>query len=617
MPTRHTTQRRLRAKPTRARIITRWVLWSLLAVVLIVGALGAWVGVRAFEAKGELEKAQGSIGELKTQALAFDSAGATKTLSSITKRTDHAVELTSDPIWRFAEVVPVAGPNLTAFRELAGVTDNVVDDVVTPLLDVAKGVDPASLAPKDGALDLAPLTAAVPAVASALEGATHASETLKAIDTSETIDQIGAAQTQMGGLIDSVTPMLQTLNEIVPLVAPALGSEAPRTYVLMFQNPAESRALGGTALSFALLKMDNGRIELQQVIPAGFANFDAYPTAVVAPGDGVEELYGADYATFIANVTVRPSFPDTARITQEMWLRQFGYNVDGIISIDPVALSYVLRATDPITMSTGDVLTADTLVPLLLNDVYMRINTGKIVADNAAQDLVYGEAVALTFGRLTSGSLNPQALIDAVMQGTKERRIMVSLARPEETAQLVKYGLTGDLPESDPTTDRMGVYFQDNVGAKMNFYMNQAVHLTQAVCRADGRANYRASIDLHSTVDPSAVSKLSPSMLGNYKVEKVKRGDQRLVVMIYAPPGSEITGASVNGKAQKVVAYHDGTYPVRKVKVTIPAGATANVTYDIVAAAPGARALEAAITPMVNPTVVDSAPLDCATVPAG
>jgi hypothetical protein len=601
------------------RFFTRWWFWLIIVVVVLalVGAYAAWVGSRALAAKEELETAQSLVSEMKTQALAFDIEGAVETYESVATHTGRAVELANDPFWKAGESVPFAGPNLRAVRELAEVTDAVVTDVVSPLMDVAGSLDPAALTPKDGALDVAPFVAAVPALAKANEGLVTVKADAEAIQTEGTIDQVAAAQKQITGLLTQLDEPLALLNQIVPLLGPALGSDGPRNYVIMFQNPAEARALGGTALSFALVKVDQGKIELQNSIAAGYGNFTQWGSSVVPPPDGVEEIYGTDYGIFIANVTVRPSFPDTARITQEMWLRQFGFNVDGIVSIDPVALSYILRATDPIPLSSGDVLAPDTLVPLLLNTVYQRYNSGKIEKDNIAQDAVYSEAVAATFGRLTSGPLDPKALIEALLQGTTERRILMYSARPEETAQLSAYGLTGDLPVSDATTDRVGVYFQDNVGAKMNYYLQQAVHLSQAVCRPDGRSNYRVSVDLTNAVDPAQVSAISPSILGMYKYQKVKKGDQRLVVMIYAPPGSEIVGAGLNGKAQDLDPYHDEAYPVRKMVVPVPAGKTVSLSYDIVASAPGVRALEAVVTPLVSPTAVDTTPLDCATVPAG
>jgi len=589
-------------------------------VVLVLAALAAyaaWVGTRALEAKDELESAQSEITELKAQALAFDMAGAVKTYDSVAGHTAKAAELANDPFWKAIEWVPVAGPNLRAVRELAEATDAVITDVVDPLMGVAENLDPASLAPKDGALDLAPLVAAVSAISEANEGLARVSAAVTAIETEGTIDQVSAAQKQVSGLLEQLQEPLAVLNRVVPLLAPAMGSEAPRTYVIMFQNPAESRALGGTALSFALLKMDAGRIELQATIAAGLDNFRGYDEPVIAMPDGTMDLYEGSYARFIANVTVRPSFTTAAEITQEMWFRQFGYRVDGIISIDPVALSYVLGATEPITLSTGDVLTRDSLVPLLLNGVYQRFNSTNVVKDNIAQDVVYAEAVGATFARLTSGPLDPMALVNALLQGWNEHRVLYWSANAGEQAQLAEFGLNGELPVSDDKTDRVGVYFQDNVGSKMNYYLQQTVHLAQNTCRTDGRESYRVTVDLGNGIDPTLAKSLSPSIVGQWKPEKVKRGDQRMIVMLYAPPGTTITAKSINGAPTAMDAFHDTTYPVSKTVVTIPAGAISTVSFDVVAAEPGRKTIEALITPMVNPTTVLNEDLDCATVPAG
>ena len=605
-----------RSRPPR-RVYRRWWFWSLVLVgvltsIAVVGV--GWIGSRAQQAKVELESAQSLMPRLKGEAAELDARGATRTLSTITSHTKRAVTLTSDPVWRAAEKVPFAGRNLSAVRQLAAVTESVITDVAGPLVAVAGKIDPASFAPKDGAIDIKPLTEAIPAVTQASAGLKSAAARVMAIDSSGTISQVVAAKKKLSTLLASVAPAVATLSSILPLLPPALGSDAPRTYVLMFQNNAEARALGGTALSFATIKVDKGRIALGATIPAGFSNFARYSSPVIPLPDGTEQLYDGGLGTFIANVTVRPSFTTAAKITQEMWKRQFGYAVDGILSIDPVALGYILRATAPISLPTGDSLTSENLVPLLLNTVYQRDYTGNETADNVQHSKVYSEAVGATFAALTGGRLDAKKLVAALMQGWNEHRLLYWSSHTDEQVKLAEIGLNGELPVSDSKTDRVGVYFQDNVGSKMNFYLHQAVRLAQASCGLDGRQNYRVSVDLTNGIQPGAVKTLSPSITGEFKQEKLRPGVQRMIVMLYAPPGSQISGASVNGKPVALEGLHDTSYPVGKIIVSVDPGATATLTYDVVAAKPGKRALEALVTPMVNATSVTTAALDCATV---
>jgi hypothetical protein len=603
--------------PTTTKLFKRWWFWLIIAVMFVLLAAAAWIGVRALGAKSELEAAQAQVSQLKADAVAQKFSSLGTTMAKIESHAAKARDLTSDPIWRLAELIPVAGKNLTVVRQLAAATDAVVVDAVAPLVKVASTLSPKSFAPVDGAINLAPLTAAVPAVAQAKAGINSAVATIDGIDTSGTVGVLVAAKQKLSGLLTSVVPLIDTANEALPFIAPAMGSQQPRHYAVMFENNAESRPLGGTALSFALITMDHGKITLASTVSAGSSHFASYASSVIPVPDGLMTLYDGTFGTFIPNATVRPKFATAAQVTHEMWKRQFGMAVDGVISIDPVALSYILRATPPITLPSGDILTSDSLVPLLLNGVYLRYNSGNNETDAEAQQLIYAEAVAATFARLSHGPLDVKLLLAAVMQATSERRILLWSAKAPEQAELEKSGLAGDLPLSDAKTDRVGVYFEDNVGAKLNYYLAQAVHLEQGVCRTDGRQTYRVGVDLTSTVPANPTKSLTPAVLGQWRPEKVKPGVQRMYVYVYAPPGTQFTGATLNGVAVAVAPNHDENYPVAKMRVEVKPGATVKMTVDIVAAKAGKKALDAIITPMVHATALDRPALNCATVPAG
>lgn len=591
-----------------------WIWWVVGGLVVIL-AFGTWVGVRGLLAKSELESAQTLLSQVKTEAAAFDVESATKTVARIGEHTQEAVSLTSDPVWGAAELIPFLGVNLSVMRELAVSVDGVVERVVTPLVGVASVVDPASLAPKDGAIDTAPFVALVPVISKVTTNIHELKTEIDGIKVEGALGAIVAARDKVSGLIDQVTPLLDTANSVVPLLPAALGVDGPRTYVVMFQNPAEARALGGTALSFAIVKVDNGKIDLAGTVPAGFNNFSKYPQSILPLPDGVLEIYSDGLGTYIPNVTLRPSFVTAAELTQAMWMNDQGTVPDAIISVDPVLLSYVLRATDPIALSTGDTLTSENLVELLLNGVYQRYNTDDLVEDNRQQDQLYGEVVNATFSALLKGSLKPKPLVAALIQGWNEHRLLFWSSHPEEQQLLTENGFDRGLPISNATADRVGIYVQDNVGSKLNFYLKKALNLSQGTCRADGLETYRISMDLSSTLPAELVPTLSGSILGQYEREGVSPGTQRLIVRLYAPPGTTITGVTLNGAPGVVTQQHDTDHPVGSVVIELTPGASTTVAYDVVAA-PGKRTLEAEVTPGVTATPITKTPLDCSTVAA-
>ncbi|TFD21988.1 DUF4012 domain-containing protein [Cryobacterium sp. TMT4-10] len=600
----------------KSRIHRRWWFWP--AVLLsVVTILGVWVGVRGLMAKGELEAAMPIAATVKSQVLAGDSASARSSVKSMASHTARARELTSDPLWRVAEIVPIIGPNLLAVRELAGITDDVISGAVQPLADVASTLEPATLMPAAGAISLEPIEEAAATVGQSSKVVSAASERLRAINTSATVGQLTSAIKQFNGLLAAVGPALASASELLGIAPDALGANAPRNYVIVFQNNAEARALGGTSLSFALITVDKGHITLGNAVPAGFGNFAYYQESVIPMPDGVSALYGSEFGRAMSNVTVRPSFVSAAEVAREMWKRQFGTGVDGVISVDPIALGYLLRATAPIPLTTGDVLTSESLVPLLLNGVYTRYWSDNIGADNSAQDAVYAEIVEKTFGELSSGSLDPALLTSALTQAVRERRVLMWSPDEKEEAVFASLGVDGALPKSDVKIDKVGVYFQENVGSKMNYYLKQAVSLGQAACRADGKASYRIGVDLTNELPLDAATSISPSILGQYIREGLAPAVQRMLVMVYAPPGSQIVGATVDGAAVPLESFHDTDYPVAKLIVSMEPGATSKMTIDVVAAGASKKALEAQVTPMVNPTTISDLPLDCATVAVG
>ena len=267
--------------------------------------------------------------------------------------TEDAVAQTRRPVGRLLEHVPVVGANLTAFRQTTELVDGVVRDGLGPLATAANGLSVESLKPKDGRIDLAPLQRMAPAVVSVDDAIQTATRSAEAIDTRTSCPSSGPDRPARRQL-DEVAPL--SAQARMPLLPAMLGGDGTRHYLLMFQNNAEERASGGNPASLALLTIDDGAIGSR---PAG--QLIGLPDAVRhtavrtdRPGQrGLATVY-TDYAsTRLTNITMTPDFPTTARMARAMWRKEFGGQVDGVISFDPVALSYLLRATGPLELADG------------------------------------------------------------------------------------------------------------------------------------------------------------------------------------------------------------------------------------------------------------------------
>ena len=148
---------------------------------------------------------------------------------------------------------------------------------------------------------------------------------------------------------------------IARLLPPMLGSEGPRTYLVVFQNPAELRATGGIFGSYALVNADHGKIIIkEQGASSRTLGFFDPPVATLTPNQ--IELYSELMAQYPMDVNFTPDYPTAARLFAEMYRLRKGTAVDGVLALDPVALSYTLKGAPPIDVGDGVNITSDNLV---------------------------------------------------------------------------------------------------------------------------------------------------------------------------------------------------------------------------------------------------------------
>jgi hypothetical protein len=583
----------------------------LFAVVLFAGT---WVGARAWFAKGDLEQAQSLVTALKDRVSGGDYSGVVDTYGQIQQHTVKARGLTQDPLWSVAEHVPVLGPNLKALRELTA----VVDDAMTagePLASLATDLTPAALAPHDGKIPLEPFIKAASMVPTAATDFTAIQTRLAAVPTAGTVHQLQDAKSMLTGVIDSAAKALSDAAPIVREVPAFLGADGPRTYVVMFLNNAELRALGGTALSFAEITVDQGAIKLGGVVPASGGTFKSHKEPIIPLPDGTGAIYPYTLGYFIANATIRPSAVTAAQIVQAEWKSTFGTKVDGVISMDGGALAYLLKAVGPVTISTGDVVTSKNVESLLLNEVYQRYDTGNYAVDNAQQGVVYSETVSATFAKLTSGGFDPLTLFDALQGAADTHRMSVWFANPKEQATIATTPFAAKgLPESTATTDVVGVYLKNQSWSKLDYYLASTLTTGTAVCTPDGRQVHRVTLSLTNTLAPADVPGLSPSIAGGYKLLGLAKGVQQYIVYVYLPKGATLLSASVQGEPIAATDLNDTGHPVQIIRISVPPGSTNELSVDILMGRPGNQTLRTDITPTVRGTKRVSEPLDCSSV---
>ncbi|MDJ0376945.1 DUF4012 domain-containing protein [Cryobacterium sp. PH31-L1] len=574
-------------KRSRTRRVTGFVV---LGVLVIVVAATAWVGIRGLQAKDALEAAVPLATSIKDQVVAGDGEAAGQTAAKLADFAATAQERTSDPIWRTYELLPFLGPNLSAVRQLAAVVDDVAQNAVTPLAALAGNLDLTDFKPVDGSIALQPLLDAQPAVTSANTALARAVANVTVIETDNVLGVVRSAVTQLKTVTVETSTTLDGMNRAVTLLPAMLGATGPRDYIVLFQNPAELRSTGGIPGALALLHTDNGSIELAQ--QASSTSFPQYPAPVLPLGDEIRSVYGDITGQFIQNVTMTPDFAQSGALAREMWRLEFGTDANGVLSIDPVALSYLLEATGPITLATGDELTADNAVKLLLSDVYARYKNPQ------EQDVFFAAAAGAVFDAVKSGNADPTKLIAALARAASENRVLVYNADEAEQAVLEGTTLAGARPVSDDSTNRFGLYLNDGTGSKMDVYLDVQTAIGQQTCRKDQRPQYAFEVTLTNTAPADAATSL-PAYVTGAGAFGVTPGNIKTLVSGYGSPAMQNLGLTRDGVEAEYHPAADAGYPVSTIGVELAPGESTVLHFTWLGPAPFTGNLELRSTPMI------------------
>jgi hypothetical protein len=553
-------------------------------------------------AKNALDDAVPAATGLAEQIAAGDTGAAEASLRTLRSNAAEAAALTSDPVWRAAEVIPSAGANLMAVRQAADILDDVSREAITPIVGIASSVGIDEFAPVDGAIQLQPLIDAQPALAAASASFTNADQRAQAIDTDELVGAVGDAIAKLQSTVTQAALGVESVDRAATLLPSMMGADGERNYLVLFQNPAELRSTGGIAGALAQLTVSDGAIALTQ--QASSSDFPKASVPVLELPLETRGLYGDITGKYIQDVNLTPQFPISAPLAAEMWRQQFGVQVDGVMSVDPVALSYLLRATGPVTLLTGDVLTSENAVQLLLSDVYARY------PDTRMQDAFFAAAAAAVFETVARGAMQPAPLLAALAQAGEEHRLLVWSARGDEQKRLAETTLAGGLPVSDSESARIGVYFNDATGSKMGTYLETQINAGQAVCRVDGRPSYVAEVTVTNNA-PADASVSLPDYVTGAGAYGVAPGNIKLITNVYGPAGSANLGVTRNGEKLAHNSTTDTGYPVSAVAVELAPGESTTFTSSFLGEKGGELSVEIRKTPEINIFPVGKVDISC------
>jgi len=372
--------------------------------------------------------------------------------------------------------------------------------------------------------------------------------------------------TQFAGL--DFTPIQSEITTLAKLSPILLGDNKPKQYLVAFQNTAEARGTGGILGAYAVVELNQGKIT---VIKTGSNEalkwIDEIP--IKMPNE-FTSLYRSDPAIW-QNSNLSPHFPYGAQIWLALWKRQFGQSLDGVIAVDPSALSYMLKATGPITLPSGKILTSENLVAQTLSTAYKEYEK-----DNAARKQYLVSIINATFKQLLEGEFNKLQMARAMQRGIIENRILVYSTESGVEEELAKTRLAGFMHTTPSNQYRVVV--QNIDASKLDYYLDRDISIRSLSCGDS------AEVEVLVTVKNSLTSGVGlPAYVltrsDKSKPAEITPGQHRFLLFVYGPPQSKLisaTRSSTTGSAGGM--GEERTRPILVVDLDLPPGQEEKIT---------------------------------------
>jgi hypothetical protein len=379
-----------------------------------------------------------------------------------------------------------------------------------------------------------------------------------------------------------------------------LGGQGTRTYLVLFTTPVEARATTGFPGNYAEVTFTDGRLERTAFGRISDLNAAGVPSAartLSGPEDYLRRYGRFDPASEWRSLTYSPDFPSIAQVAAELYPQSGGRAVDGVMSIDPVALAGLLNFTGPISVpGVAEPLGPDNAAEFLLLGQYLDL------PDNPARIDALETLSDVAFDRLTTADLpGPAALRSIFGPIVEEGHLQVASFDASAAPFLDRLGMSGRLPEVEG--DFVGVTTSNAAMSKIDLFLRRSLDYAVDWSPDTGEVQATATITLTNTAPASG---LPHYVIGNSTGENrpgatdLPDGWHNVFVTLYSPWVPQ--QATLDGVALPLEVLPELDRNAISTFVELAPGQTRTITIELVGRLDERRyVLDVAAQPLVEP----------------
>ena len=332
--------------------------------------------------------------------------------------------------------------------------------------------------------------------------------------------------------VGDALPDAQIAIQGVSLAPALLGGEGERHYFIAFLTPSETRSLGGFMGSFGELTAIDGDLELTRSGSVEDLELPARINGATLSGPRafLERYARFDLANYMGDVGLSPHMPDVGQVLSEIYPQAGGHPVDGVITVDPVALEAMLTFTGPITL-TGypEPLTTENAADILLREQYLTFDQRSERKD------FLEEATRETFDLLTTGDLpGPRQVTEVLGPMVDQGRLMVYSPTGDEQAFFEEVGLDGAYP-LPRGGDMIGLNTNNAANNKIDIFMERTLNYRAEYDPTTGEVEATATIEITNNAPPGGLPDVILSSGDRIRGGTTPLGTNGITLFFYTP----------------------------------------------------------------------------------
>lgn len=254
-------------------------------------------------------------------------------------------------------------------------------------------------------------------------------------------EQARAPLRQLKVVIPNINELLQYSTAQIDVLLSLLGNDRDREYLVLLANNDELRPVGGFIGTVALVNVDRGEVESVDV--SSVYDGDGQLKEFIAPPEPlspiVDRWYLRDTNWFV-------DFPVDARKAAELFEKEGGPTVDGVILMTPQVMQNILAATGPIALPAyNQVVSAENFAEVTQQEVTYDYDKELNKPKQFLADLT-----PLLLERVFKSPENKLATLQALGTSLASKDLLLYFREEDAQQQVEKLGWAGAIPQEAP-----------------------------------------------------------------------------------------------------------------------------------------------------------------------